>query len=81
MYQQVVKFLFEMDVTIIYQLVHKDNGMGLSFTDIETNGYVEIDDRVYLFVGNSTMAKINNLRYNLEEDELILEIQSQDNSV
>lgn len=81
MYQQVVKFLFELDSTIIYKLVNEENGLGVHFVDKETGGYVEIAPKVYLYVASSTRSKISNLRrifelYQLEGSELGLEIQN-----
>ena len=49
--------------------------------DKESNGYVEILPKVFLFVASSTYSKIGNLRrlfelYQLDGSELALEIQS-----
>lgn len=81
MYQQVVRFLFELDSTIIYKLVKEETGLGYHFSEKESNGFVEIAPKVYLYVASSTRSKIGNLRrlfelYQLDGSELGLEIQS-----
>lgn len=81
MYQQVVRFLFELDSTIIYKLVKEDTGLGYHFSEKESSGFVEIAPKVYLYVASSTRSKIGNLRrlfelYQLDGSELGLEIQS-----
>ena len=81
MYQQVVRLLFELDSTIIYKLVEEDTGLGYHFSDKESNGFVEIVPKVFLFVASSTYSKIGNLRrlfelYQFDGSELGLEIQS-----
>lgn len=81
MYQQVVRFLFELDSTIIYKLVKEDTGLGYHFSEKESSGFVEIAPKVYLYVASSTRSKIGNLRrlfevYQLDGSELGLEIQN-----
>lgn len=81
MYQQVVRFLFELDSTIIYKLVKEETGLGYHFSEKESSGFVEIAPKVYLYVASSTRSKIGNLRrlfelYQLDGSELGLEIQS-----
>ncbi|MBR3834411.1 MAG: DUF262 domain-containing protein [Lachnospiraceae bacterium] len=83
MYQQVVKFLFELDATIIYKLVTDNTGLGIHFSDKEEKGFVEIEDKVFLYVATSTMSKISALKklfsmYELDGSELVLEIQSEE---
>ena len=80
MYQQVIQFLLELDSTIIYKLVKQKNGLGYHFTDKETNGFVEIAPKIYLYVATSTQSKIGSLRrifeiYGFDGDELGFEIQ------
>lgn len=81
MYQQVVRFLFELDSTIIYKLVKEETGLGYHFSEKESSGFVEIAPKVYLYVASSTHSKIGNLRrlfelYQLDGSELGLEIQN-----
>lgn len=81
MYQQVVRFLFELDSTIIYKLVKEETGLGYHFSEKESSGFVEIAPKVYLYVASSTRSKIGNLRrlfelYQLDGSELGLEIQN-----
>lgn len=81
MYQQVVRFLFELDSTIIYKLVKEETGLGYHFSEKESSGFVEIASKVYLYVASSTRSKIGNLRrlfelYQLDGSELGLEIQN-----
>lgn len=86
MYQQVVKQMIELDATIIYKYAKSSSRSGLSlhFTTIETDGFVQIDDKLFLYVASSTMSKINCLKklfeeYDIDSSELIMEIQSEDN--
>ena len=80
MFVQVMKFLFELDETIIYKLVENKDGLGSNFISKETEGFTEIANNVFVWTANNTMTKIRMLRqvfdqYELDYSELEIEIE------
>jgi len=83
MFVQVVKFLFELDETIIYKLVDENDGLGSDFVSKETEGFTEITNNVYLWTSSNTMTKIRIIRqifdrFELDYSELSIEIEGLD---
>ena len=85
MFVQVVKFLFELDDTVIYKLVEETEGLGTDFVSKATDGFAEIASNVYLWTSSNTMTKIRILRqifdrYELDYSDLTIEIEGIDDS-
>ena len=81
MFVKVIKFLFELDATVIYKLVNENEGLGADFISKEADGYSQIANGVYIWTNTDTMTKIRILRqiferYELDLSELIIEIES-----
>ncbi len=81
MFVQVVKFLFELDATVIYKLVEETDGLGADFVSKETDGYSKVANGVYLWTSSNTMTKIRILRqiferYEFDPSELVIEIEA-----